>query len=118
MLFALRRWSIKVMEEMGLPVASKEATILIDLLIWSSKVEAQMLRQARVPLLSKPERILMGAIKMVHNPTAIDKVSNDLRIHPQAAEDLLNVMRNSGLALASRHGFELLLQTENRYRRS
>jgi hypothetical protein len=110
MLFPRRTWALRVTEGMGLHPKSRETTLLVDLLIWSAEQDAKMMQQAGTSILPKPEGILLGAISMVNNHSAVLKTARELQIEPQTAENLLLRMRASAIALAKQNGFESLLR--------
>jgi hypothetical protein len=114
MLFPRRTWALRVTERMGLAGNSIETTLLVDLLIWSAKEEAELMKEALGKTLSKAEGILMGAVTVVNNHSAIVKVSQDLKISPQDAERLLLSMRKSALELASENNFDTIVKVATR----
>jgi hypothetical protein len=101
---------------MGLPVRSKEATLLVDLLIWSANEEASLLRQVGGRQLSKPKGILMGGITMVHNPSAVREVARDLDVTVQDSALLLQRMKHASQTLARQYGFEKIAELAARKR--
>ena len=114
MFFPRRTWALRITERMGLAGNSNETALLVDLLIWSAKEEAELMKEAIGKTLSKAEGILMGALTMVNNHSAIVKVSRDLRILPQDAEKLLLSMRKSALELASENNFDKIVKVATR----
>lgn len=114
MFFQRRRWALRGIEEMALPVRSPEATLLIDLLIWSAKVEADMLKVAGESQMPKPSGILMGGITMIHNATAVAKVARDLHLTEQAATQLLMRLKIASRQLAVSNGFEQIVDLADR----
>jgi DNA-binding MarR family transcriptional regulator len=108
MLFPRRTWALRVIERMGLIGGSRETHLLVDLLIWSAKQENQMLKAAGAPQFSKPESILMGAISMVNNHSAVSKVAKDLGLDQLSALGILTQMQAAGLDLIKQHEFTSL----------
>ena len=114
MLFPRRTWALRVTEGMGLRVKSNETTLLADLLIWSAKQDEAMFASGGMPAISKPEGILMGALTMVNNQSAVSKVATELGLSQSDSLELLRQMQASGLALVKQHNFENLVTLAKR----
>src|SRR5262249_56469857 len=70
LIFPRRRWATRIIEKAGFPIRSREATVLIDLLIWASKRNQQGLPIA--------EQALIPPFRMAYNQSAIAKVPEEL----------------------------------------
>jgi DNA-binding MarR family transcriptional regulator len=114
MLFPRKTWALRVTERMGLIGSSRETRLLVDLLIWSAKQEQQMLKTAGAPQFSKPESILMGAISMVNNHSAVSNVAKELGLDQLSALGLLTQMQAAGIDLIEQHDFTSLRQFAQR----
>ncbi len=97
MLFSRRRWAIRVVERMGISMLTKEATVLIQTLIWASKLNAP---EATGFGSKKRDQILGWAIIMFNNPTAAQQVARELRTTQKEAVELLLRMKQAGRELA------------------
>lgn len=91
-----RLWATRVIEKAGFPIGSREAKVLIDMLIWASKHTPQ-----QVPI---SESVLISAIRMQHNQTAIVKIADDLIVDPAAAKNALAKLPIAAIGVAVEHG--------------
>jgi hypothetical protein len=91
-----RLWAMRVIEKAGFPIGSMEAKVLIDMLIWASKHTPK-----QVPI---SESVLISAIRMQHNQTAIAKLADVLIVHPAAAENALAKLPIAAIGVAVEHG--------------
>ncbi len=114
MLFPRRTWALRVTERMGLSGGSRETHLLVDLLIWSGKQDDAIMKAAGAPQFTKPESILMCAISMVNNHSAVSKIAKDLGIDQLSALSLLTQMQAAGLELIKQHEFTSLRQLAQR----
>jgi hypothetical protein len=96
MFFARRRWATRVVEKTGFPIRSREATELIEMLIWASKQFP-----SRVPA---AESVLVSAMRMVHNQSAMVNLANGLDGDLVAAEKALAQLSEAAIAVATEHG--------------
>jgi hypothetical protein len=96
MFFAGRRWATRVVKKTGFPIRSREATALIEMLIWASKQFP-----SRVPV---AESVLMSAMTMIHNQRAVISLAEDLDGNPVAAEKALAELSEAAIAVATEHG--------------
>jgi len=106
MLFPRRRWAIRVVEKAGFPIGSQEATLLIDLLIWASKQDPKQVPPA--------EGVLISALRMVHNQTAVLKVADELAVSLVAAENALARLPQAAIAVAAEHGMNEFVKIATR----
>jgi hypothetical protein len=114
MLFPRRPWALLVTERMGLAGSSNETTLLVDLLIWSAKQDERMLAGSELQKLSKAEGILMGALTMVNNASAVGKVARELGVDQAASVFLLRNMQTAGLSLAEEYDYSTLVEIAKR----
>jgi hypothetical protein len=105
MLFQRRTWATRIVHKMGLPMRSHEATLLTGLAIWASKQQPVMVDRADKSL-TKRDRVLLAAMEMADNQSAVLKVAEELTVHPLAAEELLDRFRRSAISLAKENGLE------------
>jgi hypothetical protein len=79
-------------QEGGFPIRSREAKLLIDLLMRASKESSKGLPTA--------EQVLLSALRMFHDKTAVVKVAKGLAVSPLAAERALAKLPNAAITLA------------------
>ena len=96
MFFARRRWAARVVEKTGFPVRSRQASELIEMLIWASKQFP-----SRAPV---AESVLIAGMRMVHNQSAIVNLANGLDGDLVAAEKALARLSEAAVAVATEHG--------------
>ena len=106
MIFPRRRWATRIIEKAGFPIRSREATVLIDLLIWASKRNQQGLPIA--------EQVLIPALRMVYNQSAIVKVAEELALSSIAAENALDKLPQAAIAVAAEHGLNEFVELATR----
>lgn len=98
MLFARRRWAIRVTEQMDIPVRSKEAVWLIDAAIWGAKSLAMRNR------LTKRQAVLLTVSTMIDNESAVQNLRKSTELDETAARTFLSAAQSAALALASEYG--------------
>jgi hypothetical protein len=96
MLSPRRRWAVRVVEKTSFAIRSREATALIEMLIWASK---QLPSQAPIA-----ERVLMSAMTMVQNQSAIVDLAAELDVHPVAAQKALAELQEASISVATERG--------------
>jgi hypothetical protein len=106
MLFPRRGWAIRVIKKTSFSIRSREATTLIEMLIWASK---QLPSQAPVG-----ERVLISAMTMVHNQSAIVDLAAELDLHPVAAQKALAELQEAAISVATEHGMPDLVRLARR----
>jgi hypothetical protein len=106
MLFPRRRWAIRVVEKTSFSIRSREATALIEMLIWASK---QLPNEAPVA-----ERVLMSAMTMVHNQSAIVDLAAELDVHPVAAQKTLAELQEAAILVATERGMPEVVRLARR----
>lgn len=99
MLFEKRRWAVRVIEEMDLPIRSPEATELVEMIIAGAKQYEQMTRSTGVKL-SQAELVLVSAAAMTDNNSSFNRLVTDLGLQDDEAEALLMKARRAGRRLA------------------
>jgi hypothetical protein len=114
MLFPRRTWATRVIGKMGLPIKSKEATALIDLLVWASKEDTQMMKGVAGFSLPAGELIVMWACAMHRNRSAIQRFAEKANLTLTDAARILKDMREAGIQLATEQKMAKLLEIEGR----
>jgi hypothetical protein len=109
MLFARRRWAIRIAEKAGLSVRSPEATLLINLTLFGARELSRTAAAATGHRPPKIEFILLTAMRLVGNSTAINEVARVLQIESRPARSLLLNWRHAALELAAEYGFGKLV---------
>ena len=104
MLFPLRRWSLRVVEKMNIPVRSAEATEIVEMLVWGAKQSKSLISMAGDDLLTKSDHVLLIAISMWSNPMARTSLSRKLQISELEADQLLQKCKFAGREVAVEHG--------------
>ena len=89
-----------------MPIRSREAKVLIDLLMRASKKSSKGLPTA--------EQVLFSALRMFHDKTAVAKVAKELAVSPLAAERALAKLPNAAIALASENRMRQFVEVANR----
>src|SRR5271165_4833939 len=110
MIFPRRRWAIRVIEKAGFATQSREATILLDLLVRASKQNSPM------GSLPTAEQVLISALRMVENQFAIIKVAEELAVSPLAAETALARLSQAAIAVAAERGMKQFAEIAIRQR--
>ena len=114
MLFPRRTWATRVIDKMGIPIKSKEATALIELLIWASKEDTKMMNEVAGFSLSKRDLIITWATRMYRNQSAVTQFAKEAGLNEVEAQEILKSMRNAGMAMATELGIQKLLEIENK----
>jgi hypothetical protein len=109
MLFARRRYAIRLAEKAGLDVRSPQATVLIRLTLWGAKELGRTAEKATGRRVPRLEFLLMIAMRLVGNHTAINEVARVLHIEGHPARSLLLKWRHAALELAEEHGLTRLV---------
>jgi len=129
MVFPNRTWAIRVIEKAGFPVRSKEATVLIDMLILGGRtgcyggfsigpdpspspdtglpqVIATGIFSTSEPdsQMPVPDGVLFSAMRMVYSHTAIERLMKELAVSPMEAENVLGKLPKAAVAVATEHG--------------
>jgi len=113
MLFPRRTWATRVIGKMGLPIKSKEATALIELLIWASKEDTKTMNEVAGFSLSTRDLIITWSTRMYRNQSAVTQFAKDASLNEAEALETLKAMRTAGLAMAAELGMQKLLELEN-----
>jgi hypothetical protein len=106
LIFSRRLWANRIIKKAGFPVRSREARLLIDLLMRASKKHSMGLPTA--------EQVLFSALRMFHDKTAVAKVADELAISPLAAERALAKLPTAAIALASENRMRQFVEVANR----
>ena len=106
MIFPRRRWAIHVIKKAGFPIRSREARLLIDLLMRVSKKNSKELPTA--------EQVLFSALRIFHDKTAVAKVAEELEISPATAESALAKLPKAAIALAAENRMGQFVEMANR----
>jgi hypothetical protein len=104
--FWRRRWATRVIEKAGFPTGSREAKLLIDLLIRASRKDAKELPPA--------EEVFFAALRLFHDKAAVNKVSEELEVSSLAAERSLAKLPKAAIDLASQNRMEQFVEVANR----
>lgn len=91
---------------MGMFAGTREATALIDMLMWAANTDAVEMRGFGK---KRRDQILGWGIIMCKNPTATEMLARDARISEQEAFSLLLAMKKAARELAADQGLETLL---------
>ena len=106
LIFSRRLWAIRVIKKAGFPIRSREATLLIDLLMRASKKNSKGLPTA--------EQVLFSALRMFHDKTAVAKMAEELAVSPLAAERALAKLPRAAITLASENRMRQFVEVANR----
>lgn len=106
MLFPRRCWAVRVVAKAGFRVPSREARTLIGMLIFASRQQPSKLPVA--------EQVLISAMRMFLNQSAVVKLAEELAASPAAAEEGLKRLPEAALAVASEYGLTAFVETVNR----
>lgn len=112
--FVRRRWAVRVITETGLPIKGPTATLLIDLIIWASKRSAETAYAATGLRMPRADAVLMTAMGLHRNPTAIHRLMRDLPLDESQAQAALAATHDAARAVAIRHGFDRLVSSDSR----
>jgi hypothetical protein len=116
LLFPRRRCAVRLIEKMGLPIKSREASILIELVIWASKQNQRAMQQAIGKSLSVAELVLIAAARMANSPSATTKIAQELAVSPIAAENALIRLSKAARDLAAENGYGKIVEMIDRSR--
>jgi hypothetical protein len=106
LIFSRRLWANRVIKKAGFPIRSREAKLLIDLLMRASKKSSKGLPTA--------EQVLFSALRMFHDKNAVAKVAKGLAVSPLAAERALAKLPNAAITLASENRMRQFVDVANR----
>jgi hypothetical protein len=106
LIFSRRLWANRVIKKAGFPIRSREAKVLIDVLMRASKKSSKGLPTA--------EQVLFSALRMFHDKTAVAKVAKELAVSPLTAERALAKLPNAAIALASENRMRQFVYVANR----
>jgi hypothetical protein len=106
LIFSRRLWANRIIKKAGFPSRSREARLLIDLLMGASKKHSRGLPTA--------EQVLFAALRMFHDKTAVAKVASELAISPLAAERALAKLPTAAISLASENRMRQFVEVANR----
>jgi CheY-like chemotaxis protein len=98
MFFERRRWARRIVDRVCVNMHSQEATLLVHMIIWAAK---HMPAKA-----SKREAVIMAAIGMAANQTAIARVAEELVVPPDVAQRFLARIHGAAVALARENGMQ------------
>jgi hypothetical protein len=105
MLFPRRRWAVRLIEKMGLPIKSREATILVDFVIRASKQNEQMIKRSTEKSLPTAELVLLAASRMASNQSAVMQLAKELAVNVVAAHNVLIKLSKAAHDVASENGY-------------
>jgi len=106
LIFSRRLWANRVIKKAGFPIRSREAKLLIDLLVRASKKNSKGLPTA--------EQVLFSALRMFHDKTAVAKMAEELAVSPLAAERALAKLPRAAITLASENRMRQFVEVANR----
>jgi hypothetical protein len=106
LIFSRRLWAIRVIKKAGFPLRSREARLLVDLLMRASKNNSKELPTA--------EQVLFSALRMFHDKAAIAKVAEELAVSPLAAERALAKLPKASIVLAAENRMGQFVEIANR----
>jgi len=106
LIFSRRLWAIRVIKKAGFPIRSREARLLIDLLMRASKKNSKEFPTA--------EQVLFSALRMFHDKAAIAKVAEELAVSPLAAERALAKLPKASIVLAAENRMGQFVEIANR----
>ena len=106
MIFSRRLWTTRVIKKAGFPIRSREAKVLIDLLMRASKKNSKGLPTA--------EQVLFSALRMFHDKTAVAKMAEELATSPSVAERALAKLPKAAISLASENRMRQFVEVANR----
>jgi hypothetical protein len=93
-----RRWARRIVERVCVNMDSQEATLLVYMIIWAAK---HMPAKA-----SKRDAVIMAAIGMAANQTAIARMAEELVVPPDVAQRFLERIHGAAVALARENGMQ------------
>ena len=106
MTFSRRLWANRVIKKAGFPIRSREAKVLINLLMRASRKNSKGLPTA--------EQVLFSALRMFHDKTAVAKMAEELAVSPLAAERALAKLPRAAITLASENRMRQFVEVANR----
>lgn len=92
MFFARRRHALRIVEKMGLPVRSLEATHIVEMIIDGSKQYDAMFPGAPV---SKQEQVLWSVAAMTDNASAYNRLAR-VGVPSSRVNELMQLARQAG----------------------
>jgi hypothetical protein len=101
-----RHWVRRVIKKAGFPSHSREAAVLTDLLRNASKANSKQL-----PI---SEQVLVAAMRLVDDKTAVTKLTQDLAVSSVKAECDLARLPKAAIVLAAENKMNSFLQLANR----
>jgi hypothetical protein len=117
MLFPRRRWAIRIIEKAGFRIQSREASVLIELIIWASKQNQRMMERSIGQSLPVRDGVLVAAMAMENNQSAVVRVAEELAVHPVAAEKALAQLATAARDVAIENGLSKLIEITGRRQR-
>ena len=106
LIFPRRRWSVRVIRKAGFRISSREARLLIDLLMRTSKKNPKKLPAA--------EQVLFSALRMFHDQTAVSEMAEKLAVSSSVAERALAKLPKAAIAVAAENRMKSFIQVANR----
>jgi hypothetical protein len=106
LIFARRLWANRVIRKAGFPRRSREAKLLLDLLVRASKRNPKDL--------PKSEQVLFAALRMFHSQAAIARMAETLQVSRVHAESTLARLPNAAIAIAAEKRMEQFVDVANR----
>jgi len=108
MLFARRRWAIRIAERIkDLSIRSPTATTLIRMTIYGSKLYTRKIHADTGLWVRLPESVLIAAMAMAVERTAVEELGRSLAIGPDSAMRLLEGWAQAAAQLATERGGDL-----------
>jgi hypothetical protein len=107
MFFERRRWAVRLIDEMGMFAGTRTSSVLIELLIWASKLDAP---EAKPFGTKQRDKIIGWGIIMFNNPTAAEKLARDALVSEADAYALLRRMNKTAGSLARTNGLTTLIE--------
>ena len=106
MILPQRRWAIRVSNKAGFQTRSREASLLIQLLIRASRNNPKGLPVA--------EQVLIAALRMFHDRTTVSEVAEKLAISASAAERALASLPKAAIEVAAENKMNSFVEVVNR----
>ena len=94
---------------MQIPIMSKVATEIIEMLIWGAEQDRRVSLEAGLGTSPKSIGILIGAISMWKNPTAIKNLADKASISGDDAALYLQRCKMAGREVAVQYGFNSIV---------
>ena len=105
LIFARRLWAIRVIKKAGFRVRSREARLVIDLLMHTCKTSKG---------LPTAEQVFFSALRMFHDKKAVARVAEELAVSPSVAERALAKLPKAAITLASENRMGQFVEVANR----